>query len=240
MLKFLYRKSQSFCKKYIISLNHCNVYWKFYRISCTSSPCLSALRPLLPSFPAYSINFCRAAAALFCGAPYPRPVGNNKAEGRGEQLSLLSLPESQKGSIPLGKDTTSRSSLRAVTGAKFQPWSPLPTTSTPKWHTPYLNYIFPLPPHSQKNKAFWSRRLTFILLSIFIHIQQVGRRLQTAWSNDLRSAARKGRTRATAARLFSNSVAPWKSSSPPCCFSPTHSLRKAHCTFIDSSFITAV
>lgn len=161
-------------------------------------------------------------------------------EGRGEQTSLLSLPESQKGSIPLGRNTTSRSSPSADTGTTFQPWSPLPTASTPKWHTPYLNYIFPLPPCSQKNKAFWNRRLTFILLSVFIHIQQVGRRLQTARSNDLHPAARKGRTRATAARLFSNSVAPWKRSSPPCCFSPTHSLRKAHCTFIDSSFITVV
>lgn len=142
--------------------------------------------------------------------------------------------------ISLGRDTTSCSSLSAVTGKTFQSWSPLPTIGTPKWHIPYLNYNFPLPPCSQKNKAFWNRRLTFILLSIYIHIQQVGRRLQTAWSNDLRPAARKGRTTATAARLLGNSVAPWKSSSPPCCFSPTHSLRKAHCTFIDSSFITAV
>lgn len=101
MLKFLYRKSQPFCKKYIISLNHHNVYWKFCRISYTSSPCLSAVRLLFHSFPADSISFCRAAAALFCGAPYPRPVGNNKVEGRGEQLSLLSLPPSQEGSIPL-------------------------------------------------------------------------------------------------------------------------------------------
>lgn len=137
--------------------------------------------------------------------------------------------------IPLGRDTTSCSSLSALTGTTI-----LPTSSTPKWHTPYLNYIFPLLPCSQKNKAFLNRRLTFILLSVFIHIQQVGRRLQTARSNDLRPAARKGRTRAAAARLFGNSVPPWKSSSPPCCFSPTHSLRKAHCTFIDSSFITSV
>lgn len=162
-------------------------------------------------------------------------------EGRGEQTSLLLLPESQKGSIHpprqgynllLQPQCSHRKDISILESPAHH--------GTPKWHTPYLNYNFPLPPCSQKNKAFWNRRLTFILLSIYIHIQQVGRRLQTAWSNDLRPAARKGRTRATAARLFGNSVAPWKSSSPPCCFSPTHSLRKAHCTFIDSSFITAV
>lgn len=153
MLKFLYRKSQSFCKNiYIISLNYCNVYWKFCRISYTSSPCLSALRPLLHSFSAYSINFCRAAAALFCGAPYPQPVSNNKVKGRGEQTSLLLLPESQKGSISLGMDTTSCSSLSAVIGMMFQPWSPLPTASTPKWHTPYLNCIFPCLPAPKRIK----------------------------------------------------------------------------------------
>lgn len=99
MLKFLYRKSQSFCKKYIISLKHCNVYWKFCSISYTSSICFSALSPLPRSVSAYSINFCRAAAALFCGAPYPQPVSNNKMKGRGEQTSHLLLPESQKGSM---------------------------------------------------------------------------------------------------------------------------------------------
>lgn len=167
-------KSQSFCKKmyhliktfkYLPKISQHKLHF-LSPASQLSDLFLSVLLSTLYKLAAFpELLFCSVELLIHC----QWATASQRAE-MNRSLFCYFLNSRKALYIPLMRDTASRSSLSTVTGAKFHSWSLLPSTTTLKWHALYLTASSPCLPPSQKNKAFRNRRLTFTLLSIFIHI----------------------------------------------------------------------